>query len=95
MKKFIYRVSAVILVTFLSLANLGATGSYVAAISTACVLSLVAWWVSIKIDTKNKSTLQQPLTDKEIEAMCPHFEDPIRREMWIIGFKAANGITKE
>lgn len=35
-----------------------------------------------------------PLTDEEIDKMCPKFEDPMRREMWMIGFKAAHGIKE-
>ena len=34
----------------------------------------------------------EPLTDEEIDKLCPQFDDPMRREMWIIGFKAARGI---
>lgn len=37
----------------------------------------------------------KPMTDEEIDKMCPKFEDPMRREMWIIGFKAAHGIKGE
>lgn len=37
----------------------------------------------------------KPLTDVEIDKLCPQFEDPMRREMWIIGFKAAHGIKGE
>lgn len=37
----------------------------------------------------------KPLSDAEIEEMCPKFEDPMRREMWIIGFKAAHGIKEQ
>lgn len=32
------------------------------------------------------------LTPELIEKMCPQFDDPMRREMWIIGFEAAHGI---
>lgn len=35
---------------------------------------------------------QEPLTDEEIDKLCPQFDDPMRREMWIIGFKAAHNI---
>ena len=38
---------------------------------------------------------RKPLTDEEIDKMCPKFEDPMRREMWMIGFKAAHGIKGE
>ena len=34
----------------------------------------------------------QPLTEKEINDLCPQFEDPMRREMWITGFKVAHNI---
>lgn len=37
---------------------------------------------------------QKPLTDAEINQMCPQFEDPMRREMWITGFKVAFNIGK-
>ena len=36
----------------------------------------------------------KPMTDEEIDNMCPKFEDPMRREMWMIGFKAAHGIKE-
>lgn len=32
------------------------------------------------------------LTDEQIEKICPSFDDPMRREMWKIGFKAAQNI---
>ena len=35
---------------------------------------------------------REPLTDEEIDKLCPQFDDPMRREMWIIGFKAAHNI---
>ena len=35
---------------------------------------------------------REPLTDEEIDKLCPQFDDPMRREMWIIGFKAARNI---
>ena len=35
---------------------------------------------------------RKPLTDDEIDKLCPQFDDPMRREMWIIGFKAAHNI---
>ena len=35
---------------------------------------------------------RKPLTDEEIDKLCPQFDDPMRREMWIIGFKAAHNI---
>ena len=35
------------------------------------------------------------LTDEQVTKMCPQFDDPMRREMWITGFKAAHGITGE
>ena len=38
---------------------------------------------------------RKPLTNKQIENLCPQFEDPMRREMWIIGFKAANNIKEK
>ena len=34
----------------------------------------------------------KPLTDEEIDKLCPQFDDPMRREMWIIGFKASHNI---
>jgi hypothetical protein len=34
----------------------------------------------------------KPLTDEKINYLCPQFEDPMRREMWITGFKAAHNI---
>ena len=37
----------------------------------------------------------KPLTDEQIEKLCPQFDDPMRREMWIIGFKAAHGIGEK
>lgn len=37
---------------------------------------------------------QPPLGDEQIESLCPKFEDPRRREMWIIGYKAAHGIKE-
>ena len=35
---------------------------------------------------------REPLTDEQIEKICPSFDDPMRREMWKIGFKAAHNI---
>ena len=35
---------------------------------------------------------REPLTEDEIDKLCPQFDDPMRREMWIIGFKAAHNI---
>ena len=35
---------------------------------------------------------REPLTDDWIEKICPSFDDPMRREMWKIGFKAAHNI---
>lgn len=35
---------------------------------------------------------RQPLTEREINDICPQFEDPMRREMWITGFKVAHNI---
>jgi hypothetical protein len=35
---------------------------------------------------------REPLTDEHIEKICPSFDDPMRREMWKIGFKAAHNI---
>lgn len=35
---------------------------------------------------------REPLTDEEIDKLCQQFDDPMRREMWIIGFKAAHNI---
>ena len=35
---------------------------------------------------------RDPLTDEQIEKICPSFDDPMRREMWKIGFKAAHNI---
>lgn len=35
---------------------------------------------------------QKPLTEREINALCPQFEDSMRREMWIAGFKVAHNI---
>lgn len=35
---------------------------------------------------------REPLTDEQIDGLCPKFEDPMRREMWIAGFKIAHGI---
>lgn len=37
---------------------------------------------------------RKALTDEEIDKLCPQFEDPMRCEMWIIGFKAAYGIKE-
>lgn len=36
----------------------------------------------------------KPLTDEEIDKLCPQFEDPMRRQMWIVGFKAAREIKE-
>ena len=35
---------------------------------------------------------REPLTEDEIDKLCPQYDDPMRREMWIIGFKAAHNI---
>lgn len=35
---------------------------------------------------------REPLTDEQIEKICPSFDDPLRSEMWKIGFKAAHNI---
>ena len=35
---------------------------------------------------------REPLTDEQIEKICPSFDDPMRSEMWKIGFKAAHNI---
>ena len=35
---------------------------------------------------------REPLTEDEIDKLCPQYDDPMRREMWIIGFKATHGI---
>ena len=47
--------------------------------------------VEAKLKEKNAAPCK-PLTDAEIEKICPKFEDPVRREMWVLGFKAAHGI---
>lgn len=39
-----------------------------------------------------RAALEQPLTDEQIEKICPSFDDPMRSEMWKIGFKAAHKI---
>lgn len=52
-------------------------------------------WVSAPIGTKfytSPRAQRKPLTSEQIEKLCPQFEDPMRREMWIIGFKAAHNI---
>ena len=38
---------------------------------------------------------REPLTDAELDALCPTYDDPMRREMWKIGYKAAHGIKGE
>ena len=35
---------------------------------------------------------REPLTDDELDKLCPQFEDPMRREMWKLGFKVAHNI---
>lgn len=39
--------------------------------------------------------LRPQYDEQEMLQRCPHFDDPMRREMWITGFKAAHGITGE
>ena len=44
------------------------------------------------LNTSPLPAQRKPLTDAEINDLCPRFEDPMRREMWITGFKAAHNI---
>lgn len=46
-----------------------------------------AYWV-----LRHPQSPRQPLTDEQIEKICPSFDDPMRSEMWKIGFKAAHKI---
>ena len=43
-------------------------------------------------DIAHPQLRRKPLTEDEIDKLCPQYDDPMRREMWIIGFKAAHGI---
>jgi hypothetical protein len=53
----------------------------------------VSGWLQEAEDrVKRRITEREPLTDEQIEKICPSFDDPMRREMWKIGFKAAHNI---
>ena len=58
---------------------------------------LLGCWVALVDATDNKhidgpQPKREPLTDEWIEKICPSFDDPMRREMWKIGFKAVQNI---
>ena len=68
----------------------------VATVAVDGVGQIQVGWIT-KPQHNDKLYTQQPaqhqlLTEKEISDLCPQFEDPMRREMWITGFKAAHGI---
>lgn len=50
------------------------------------------WLQEAEYRVKRRITEREPLTDEQIEKICPSFDDPMRREMWKIGFKAAHNI---
>lgn len=49
---------------------------------------LVGWWQHPNVPQPHR----QPLMDEQIEKICSSFDDPMRCEMWKIGFKAAHNI---
>ncbi len=34
---------------------------------------------------------REPLSEEQLDSLCPSYDDPMRREMWKIGYRAAHG----